>query len=107
MPRLPAAVVKYGQVPKEGAFTATTVPRGLLKQHNTKAGTWGLIRVLQGRLRYQINEPRISVFELDVNTPGVIEPQVMHEVRPLSDDLRFVVEFHRLPGTGAVDEKRE
>lgn len=120
MPELPLAVEKYAQVPsgnKNKRFTATTIPKGLLKQHSTKSGTWGVIRVFQGRLEYQINRSSANMpdgadvilhtFELDQNVTGIIEPTVLHQVKPLTEDVEFVVEFYRLPGTGPVDEKRE
>lgn len=107
MKTLPAKVVKYSQVPKGKVFTKDTIPRGLLKEHNTRAGTWGVINVSRGQLRYQINEPVESVHIIDSQTKGIIEPQVKHEVAALSDDLEFVVEFYRLPNTGPVVEKRE
>eukprot|EP00545_Synedropsis_sp_CCMP1620_P002389 CAMPEP_0119003896 /NCGR_PEP_ID=MMETSP1176-20130426/826_1 /TAXON_ID=265551 /ORGANISM="Synedropsis recta cf, Strain CCMP1620" /LENGTH=113 /DNA_ID=CAMNT_0006955539 /DNA_START=184 /DNA_END=525 /DNA_ORIENTATION=- len=107
MKKLPSDVVKYSQVPQKGAFTANKIPKGLLKEHTTKAGTWGVINVSQGQLRYQINEPTESVHILDTDTRGIIEPQVKHHVAALTDDVEFVVEFYRLPDTGPVDEKRE
>lgn len=109
MPILPADVVKYSQVPgKDKLFTANKIPKGLLKEHNTKPGTWGVIRVKQGKLQYTILEPEHHVFELDPSVPpGIIEPKKLHQVKALTDDLQFAVEFHRLPGTGPVDEKRE
>ena len=104
----PKGLIKYSQVPKEGEyFTSTSIPKGLLKSHTTKKGTWGVIRVSNGKLQYQVNEPEACVQVLDECTPGIIEPQVKHEVFPLSDDLKFCVEFYRFPNTGAVDEKRE
>eukprot|EP00566_Odontella_aurita_P027737 CAMPEP_0113543590 /NCGR_PEP_ID=MMETSP0015_2-20120614/10240_1 /TAXON_ID=2838 /ORGANISM="Odontella" /LENGTH=160 /DNA_ID=CAMNT_0000443761 /DNA_START=157 /DNA_END=639 /DNA_ORIENTATION=- /assembly_acc=CAM_ASM_000160 len=108
MPTLPAGVVKYSQVPAPPkTFTADKIPRGLLRQHNTKAGTWGIIDVRKGRLEYQINEPERLVFELQAPAKGVIEPRVFHQVKALTDDVEFVVEFYRMPGTGPVNEKRE
>lgn len=107
MPNLPSDVVKYTQVPKGKVFTATTIPSGLLKQHNTKKGTWGIIRVSKGKLEYAIHEPKSSVHILDANHFGVIEPMMLHQVKPLSEDVEFVVEFWRVPGTGEVNEKRE
>mmetsp|Transcript_44666 Transcript_44666/g.82846 ORF Transcript_44666/g.82846 Transcript_44666/m.82846 type:complete len:160 (-) Transcript_44666:315-794(-) len=108
MPTLPVGVVKYSQVPKPPkTFTADTIPKGLLKQHNTKAGTWGIIDVRRGRLEYQINEPERLVFELQAPAKGVIEPRVLHQVKALTNDVEFVVEFYRMPGTGPVNEKRE
>lgn len=32
-------------------FDENTLPGGLRKEHRTKAGVWGIIRVLEGRLR--------------------------------------------------------
>jgi tellurite resistance-related uncharacterized protein len=109
MPMLPRDVVQYSQVPKNKSFTASTVPRGLLKDHTTKAGTWGVINVSQGCLEYKItDDPTLELtFELRPEQKGIIEPQKRHHVKPLSDDVQFVVEFHRKPGTGPVDEKRE
>jgi tellurite resistance-related uncharacterized protein len=106
MKNLPDDVVLYSQVPKNNpSFTATTIPKGLLKNHSTKDGTWGVIRVLKGALQYKIeDQPEIL---LDSGNPGVIEPQVLHSVSPLSDDVEFVVEFYRYPETGPVDEPRE
>lgn len=110
MATLPPGVVKYSQVPAVGKtpFTKSTIPKGLLKKHNTKDGTWGIIQVEQGKLQYVIDEGRHKgMYNLDPQTRGVIEPQVHHSVAPISDDVSFVVEFYRFPGTGAVDEKRE
>jgi len=118
MPQLPENVVKYSQVPKVGkVFTATTIPKGLLNAHTTKKGTWGIINVQKGKLEYKIcavevrgNDSSSSnnglVFELYSHHYGIIEPQRLHQVRPLSDDVEFVVEFLRVPGTGPVDENR-
>ena len=38
-------------------FTEATVPPGLLRSHRTPPGTWGLIRVLEGRLLYRVFDP--------------------------------------------------
>ena len=46
-------------------------------------------------------------FTLDDTVEGVIVPTQLHYVTPLTEDLEFVVEFYRLPGTGPVKEERE
>lgn len=109
MPILPSGVVKYSQVPKDSYFVKDKIPRGLLKNHTTKAGTYGVIRVNAGKLLYRIEEPEPPIeFELSPDDPpGIIEPTRLHRVAPLTDDVEFCVEFHRKPGTGPVDEKRE
>ena len=91
MKSLPAEVSPYRQTP---VFTEETVPVGLLKSHSTKAGTWGRIVVLEGRLRYRILAPSLEERVLDPRNPGVVEPQVAHEVKPLGK-LRFYVEFFK------------
>ncbi len=76
-------------------FTEATVPPGLLRSHRTVPGTWGLIRVLEGRLLYRVLDP-VSERVLDATgTPDLIEPGVPHEVAPLGP-VRFQVEFHRM-----------
>ena len=91
MKTLPVDVIAYKRTPE---FTVNTVPVGLLNSHNTKAGVWGKIVVLEGEVRYRILEPEFEEVRLDVHTYGVVEPTVRHEVA-LSPDARFYVEFHR------------
>ncbi|MGC2189855.1 MAG: DUF1971 domain-containing protein, partial [Candidatus Sulfotelmatobacter sp.] len=45
----PSSKVPYRCTP---IFDETTLPAGLRREHRTKAGVWGVIRVLEGRLRY-------------------------------------------------------
>lgn len=78
-------------------FSETSVPPGLLRDHNTKAGTWGLIQVAEGRLRYRITDPCRPAAEriLSPETPpGIVEPTILHHVEPLGP-VRFQVEFYR------------
>lgn len=91
MKSIPEQCVSYKQTP---IFTETTVPAGLLKAHQTKAGTWGKIVVLEGELIYRILEPEIETNLLDPNQFGVVEPQVLHEVEP-KGQVRFYVDFHK------------
>lgn len=96
---LPADVQPYARTAE---FTEGTVPAGLLRAHTTKAGAWGLIRVLEGCLAYRITDPRRPVSEtlLTPETgPGVVEPTILHEVEPRGA-VRFFVEFHRGKSTG-------
>jgi tellurite resistance-related uncharacterized protein len=105
MPELSAEMEKYSQVPSvDSYFTNDFIPAGLLKDHSTKDGTWGVIRINKGELQYNIGEER---FVLTTSNPGIIEPNIKHSVKSLSEDLEFVVEFYRLPHTGPVDEPRE
>lgn len=91
MKSLPDNVAPYKRTPE---FNELSVPEGLLRNHQTKAGVWGKIVVLEGKLRYSINEPEVEVIELDPDRFGVVEPTVPHEVKPLGR-VRFYVEFYR------------
>ena len=92
MKTLPQDARPYRRTPE---FTEASVPAGLLKQHSTKAGTWGKIQVLEGRLRYRILAPEPEEILLTPERFGVVEPQVPHEVCP-DGPVRFYVEFHRV-----------
>jgi tellurite resistance-related uncharacterized protein len=91
---LPAGLSAYRRT---ASFTAETVPPALLAAHNTKAGTWGLIHVADGRLRYRVDDPRRAAFETILTPqtgPGVVEPTILHNVEPLGS-VSFHVEFWR------------
>ncbi|MCC2981068.1 DUF1971 domain-containing protein [Sphingomonas sp. IC4-52] len=92
--RLPNGLEPYRRTP---VFTEETVPAALLRDHDTKAGTWGLIHVLSGQLRYRITDPRRAPAEtlLTPDTPpGVVEPTIVHHVEPVGA-VTFQVEFLR------------
>ena len=106
MSELPSTVETYSQVPRRvDVFTATTIPSGLSKNHSTKDGTLGVIRILQGLLEYTIEE---ELFELSIEHPGIIEANKKHSVKPITNDVEFVVEFWcTQSNTGPVLEPRE
>jgi tellurite resistance-related uncharacterized protein len=96
VPGLPPDAAAYKRTAE---FTQQTVPPALLRSHNTKAGTWGVIHVLEGRLAYRITDPSRPASEVVLTpsgAPGLVEPTVLHEVEPLGA-VRFYVEFHRRP----------
>lgn len=92
--KLPQRVRSYKRTP---SFSDDTVPAGLLSEHSTKEGTWGLIHVQEGRLRYVIcddrREPSEKILSADTG-PGVVEPTIIHRVEPVGT-VRFHVEFLR------------
>ncbi len=88
---LPQDVVAYKQTP---VFTEDSVPRGLLRDHNTREGVWGKIVILEGTLEYRIQEPDLEVIELSPDKFGVVEPKIKHHIKPLGS-VRFYVEFYR------------
>ena len=90
MKALPDHVKAYRATP---VFDEATVPAGLLADHATKAGVWGVIEIEAGRLRYEITEQG-ETHELNVDHPGVVEPEVRHRVTPIGK-VRFRVRFYR------------
>ena len=91
MKHLPDTVSPYKRTPQ---FTETTVPAALLSSHNTKAGVWAKIVVLEGRLIYRIIDPVIEIVVLSPEIPGIVEPTIKHEVERIGQ-VRFYVEFYR------------
>jgi tellurite resistance-related uncharacterized protein len=84
-------------------FDNCTLPDKLCKAHQTKAGTWGIIRVIEGSLRYVIEDTG-KVHILTPSCPGIVLPEQLHHVEPLGE-MRMRVEFyHRLP---SLDEQIE
>lgn len=92
MKQIPPQAQAYKRTPE---FTQDTVPQGLLNEHQTKEGVWGKIVVLEGQLQYTINEPQTEVIMLDEHRFGVVEPTILHQVKPMGN-VRFYVEFYRL-----------
>ena len=76
-------------------FDEHTLPAALRSEHNTKAGVWGVIRVLDGQLRYTILDPP-SESVLTPDKPGLVRPQQKHFVTPLGA-MRCQVEFYDAP----------
>jgi tellurite resistance-related uncharacterized protein len=77
-------------------FDENTLPSALRREHRTRLGVWGVIRVLDGRLRYQVLDPPSEVI-LEPGHPGLVLPDQPHRVEPLGR-VRMRVEFyHQLP----------
>jgi len=77
-------------------FDEVILPARMRREHRTKAGAWGVIRVLEGRLRYQVLDPGSEAI-LEPGRPGLILPEQPHLVEPLGP-VRLQVEFYdRLP----------
>ena len=73
-------------------FTEATIPKGLLRDHNTKVGVWGVINVVSGSLCYRVNEPEMREYLLLEGEQGVVVPTMLHSVAA-KGDVRFYVEF--------------
>jgi tellurite resistance-related uncharacterized protein len=86
--QLPAGYASYKRTP---LFTSASIPRGLLNQHRTKPGVWGLIHVQSGQLTFHEtggSEPSI----VRAGEVAVVLPEIEHRVEPLGE-VAFFVEF--------------
>jgi len=88
MKTLPSQVKAYKRTP---LFTEESISDALLNRHNTKAGVWGFICVEEGELEYSIEGGEKYI--LSTSNPGIVEPEVFHNVRPLGK-VTFYVEFY-------------
>ncbi len=73
-------------------FDETTLPAGLRQEHRTRIGVWGVIRVLEGRLRYRVLYP-VSETILDADHPGIVLPDQPHLVEPIGP-VRLCIDFY-------------
>lgn len=71
----------------------TTLPAAIRGRHNTKAGVWGLLRVLEGRVSLVFEDPARRV-EVTPDQPAEIPPEQWHHVE-LGGPARMRVEFFR------------
>lgn len=85
----PPSATPYKRTP---VFDENTLPSGLRREHRTKPGVWGIIRVLDGRLRYQVLDP-VSETILEPGRPGLVIPDQPHLVEPLGF-MRMQIEFY-------------
>lgn len=73
-------------------FDQDTLPAALRRRHDTKAGVWGLIRVIEGMLELTCLDPPSSSI-LTPDRPGLVEPQQPHFVTPLGP-MKMQVDFY-------------
>ncbi|RLA46316.1 MAG: cytoplasmic protein [Gammaproteobacteria bacterium] len=78
-------------------FTKDNVPAALLTHHNTAAGVFGQICVMQGSVTYygfpdkETMEPEV-VITINAGEFATSPPQIWHRVE-LSDDAQFNINF--------------
>ena len=79
-------------------FDQDSLPAALRARHDTKAGVWGVIRVIEGGLRLTYLDPPSEVI-LTPAQPGLIQPQQPHFVTPVGA-MKMQVDFWDLPPPG-------
>jgi len=68
---LPRGLAPYARTPE---FTPDTLPAKLQAAHSTKAGTWGLLHVQAGSVRYTLEPPQNGEVIVSAGQTVVIEP---------------------------------
>ncbi|HHK6021718.1 SAM-dependent methyltransferase TehB [Neisseria subflava] len=85
----------YKQMP---VWTADEIPEALLSKHNTAAGTWGCLNVLQGRLNFnEVDEAGniTATYELTPESDDwIIHPQAWHFIAPQTQDTEIQLSFY-------------
>jgi len=76
-------------------FDEASLPAALRARHSTKAGVWGMIRMIEGRLKLTYLDPPSEII-LDPATPGLLLPEQPHFVEPLGP-MRMQVDFYDQP----------
>lgn len=77
-------------------FTDDAFPVGLRKNHTTKKGVWAKIVILEGSLRYVVDDLDGREYTLTPTQSGIIPPQTVHHIEPIGP-VRFSVEFYHQP----------
>jgi tellurite resistance-related uncharacterized protein len=75
-------------------FDPSTLPAALRSRHETGSGVWALIHVTRGSVEYRVHEPFHTREQLVPGRPGVVLPEVPHELRP-EGAFELHVEFWR------------
>ncbi|WNS82586.1 SAM-dependent methyltransferase TehB [Neisseria sp. DTU_2021_1001991_1_SI_NGA_ILE_055] len=85
----------YKQMP---VWTEDEIPEALLSKHNTAAGTWGCLNVLQGRLNFNEVDEAGNITATHELTPEsgdwIIHPQAWHFIAPQTQDTEIQLSFY-------------
>ncbi|MBC7668433.1 MAG: DUF1971 domain-containing protein [Gemmatimonadaceae bacterium] len=73
-------------------FDETSLPAALRRDHRTKVGVWGVIRVLEGKVVFTILDPPDEQ-RLTPERLGLVLPEQPHFVTP-AGPMRMQVEFY-------------
>ncbi len=85
-------------------FDEVTLPAALRREHRTKKGVWGVIRVLEGRLKLIYTETGEQQV-LGPEQPGLVLPDQPHFVE-VDGPMRMQVDFYnQRPVAGGLEER--
>jgi ferredoxin len=87
----PEGVRRYREGP---SWDAGAIPAGLLASHRLRAGVWGELVVLEGRVRLRYLAPLDRELVLEAGAVAAIPPELPHELELLGD-VRLRLDFYR------------
>lgn len=78
-----------------GPFRSDSLPKGLLREHRLKAGTWGRLRVLSGEIRFVWDDEGQAQdgFVVADTAPVIIPPAVPHHLELRKGDVLLEIDF--------------
>ena len=88
---LPLGSVAYRTI---GPFGAQSLPTGLRAEHRLKEGTWGVIELTEGSLRFVWDDEQGGAEELTAPGRFVVPPQAPHHVEG-DGPFTLTIAFHR------------
>ncbi len=86
------SVAPYRSTP---IFDERTLPAALRREHRTKPGVWGVVRVLEGEVKLSFIDPP-NALTISPGSPGLLLPHQPHFVEPVGT-MRMQVEFYDQP----------
>lgn len=83
---VPETLETYQEI---GPFSGENLPKGLLKDHRLKAGSWGRLTILEGAIRFIWSDGRTDNVTEDLSAGDVlmIPPQALHNLEKTGDFL--------------------
>lgn len=100
---LPEGAVKVGSTP---SMTGETAAPGILKNHLTPKGKYGLLVIEAGALKFVWEDDVANVLDADPEHSIVIVPERFHHV-VITGKVAFRVEFYELPDSAEEDSASE
>ena len=94
--KMPAGLIPSGNSP---VFTEITIPGALQREHKLAAGNWGILRVIEGSVRFVDLE---NADERVISAPDhvTIRPQSPHRLI-VEGPVRCQIDFFREPDTNS------
>ena len=76
-------------------FDEVTLPAALRREHRTKPGVWGVVRVMEGQLKLSFIDPAEDRI-VTAASPGLLLPDQPHFATPIGP-MRMRVDFYDRP----------